>query len=221
MTNKKVNIDVNEPVLGRNDSIAADNRNQFEREKVLPINVLSSPGSGKTAILERTLDDLRGKLRIGVIVGDLQTDNDARRLAGKDAPVYQINTNDICHLEAKMVQRALKQFNLNELDILFIENVGNLVCPSSFDLGEKLRVGILSVTEGEDKPLKYPTLFKTCDAVLVNKMDIANAVGFQEDVAIRNLHAITPRAEIIKISARTGQGMDVWYDYLQARLHEM
>ncbi len=217
MRNKKVNIDVNEPVLGRNDSIAADNRNQFEREKVLTVNVLSSPGSGKTAILERTLDDLRGKLRIGVIVGDLQTDNDARRLAEKDAPVYQINTNDICHLEAKMVQRALKQFNLSELDILFIENVGNLVCPSSFDLGEKFRVGILSVTEGEDKPLKYPTLFKTCDAVLVNKMDIADAVGFQEEVAIRNIHAITPRAEIIKISARTGQGMDGWYDYLQAR----
>lgn len=220
MTNKKVNIDVNEPVLGRNDSIALDNRNQFEREKVLTINVLSSPGSGKTAILERTLDDLKGKLRLGVIVGDLQTDNDARRLAGKNAPVFQINTNDICHLEAKMIQRALKQFNLSELDILFIENVGNLVCPSSFDLGEKLRVGILSVTEGEDKPLKYPTLFKTCDAVLVNKIDIADAVGFQEEVAIRNIHAITPRAEIIKISARTGQGMDGWYDYLQARFGE-
>ncbi len=217
MTNKKVIIDVNEPVLGRNDSIAADNRNQFEREKVLTVNVLSSPGSGKTAILERTLDDLRGKLRIGVIVGDLQTDNDARRLAGKEAPVYQINTNDICHLEANMIQRALKQFNLSGLDILFIENVGNLVCPSSFDLGEKLRVGILSVTEGEDKPLKYPTLFKTCDVVLVNKMDIADAVGFQDEVAICNIHAITPRAEIIKISARTGQGMDGWYDYLQAR----
>ncbi len=220
MTNKKVNIDVNEPVLGRNDSIALDNRNQFEREKVLTINVLSSPGSGKTAILERTLDDLKGKLRLGVIVGDLQTDNDARRLAGKNAPVFQINTNDICHLEAKMIQRALKQFNLSELDILFIENVGNLVCPSSFDLGEKLRVGILSVTEGEDKPLKYPTLFKTCDAVLVNKIDIADAVGFQQEVAIRNIHAITPRAEIIKISARTGQGMDGWYDYLQARFGE-
>lgn len=218
MTNKKVKIDVNEPVLGRNDRIAVENRHLFEREKVLVINVLSSPGSGKTAMLERTLEDLKGKLRTGVIVGDLQTDNDARRLAGKEAPVHQINTNDICHLEAEMIHRSLSLFNLSALDILFIENVGNLVCPSSFDLGEKLRVGILSVTEGEDKPLKYPTLFKTCDMILVSKMDIAEAVGFQEDLAVRNIQAITPKADILKISARTGQGMEEWYNYLRLKM---
>ncbi len=180
------------------------------------LNVLSSPGSGKTALIERTLTDLKGRLRGGVIVGDLATDNDARRIARSGAPAIQITTGDTCHLEAEMVAKAAQQLDLDALDLLIIENVGNLVCPSGYDLGEDLRVVLLSVTEGEDKPLKYPIMFKTADVVVVTKMDIAEAAGFDREAALANIHGIAPAARILEVSARTGQGMPQWYEYLLA-----
>lgn len=208
-------IRVEQKVLGRNDRAAALNRETFRRNGLRVLNVVSSPGSGKTALLERTLTDLGGELRFGVVVGDLQTDNDARRLSGKGAPVEQITTGTVCHLEAEMVARALAPFDLAALDVLIIENVGNLVCPASYDLGEDVRVALLSVTEGEDKPLKYPTMFKSAHLVLINKIDIAEAVGFDRAAALHNLRRIAPQAPILEVSARTGAGMDGWYEYLR------
>src|SRR5262249_31990844 len=171
---------------------------------LLVLNVVSSPGSGKTALLERTLTELRGRSRIGVQVGDLQTDNDARRLSGRGAPVVQIVTGGVCHLEASMVARALERFDLAQLDVLIIENVGNLVCTASYDLGEDRRVVLLPVTEGEDKPLKYPTIFRDADVVLVTKMDLAEAVGVNMQELHANIARAAPRAKVIEVSARTG-----------------
>src|SRR5579859_6232325 len=170
-------VDVEEAILGHNADWAARNRMRFQGLGLTVVNIVSSPGSGKTALLERTLTDLRENLKIGVIVGDLQTDNDAQRLRGKGAPVVQITTGGYCHLEASMVARAADSVDLCDLEYLVIENVGNLVCPASYDLGEDLRVVLLSVTEGEDKPLKYPVIFHRAHAVLITKTDLADAVG--------------------------------------------
>ncbi len=177
----------------------------------------SSPGTGKTAFLERTLRDLReGGLAVAALVGDLETDNDARRLAASGAPVRQINTHGICHLEAEMVSKHLEGWEAaRDLDYLFIENVGNLVCPSSYDLGEKIRVALLSVTEGEDKPLKYPTLFNSADAAVITKMDIAEPCGFDREAALHNIHEIRPGIRIFETSAKTGAGMADWLVYLE------
>jgi hydrogenase nickel incorporation protein HypB len=187
---------------------------------VLVLNLVSSPGTGKTAFLERTLRQLRERgSHVAALVGDLETDNDARRLAASGAPVRQINTHGICHLEAEMVSRHLEGWDgveLGQLDYLFIENVGNLVCPSSYDLGERIRVALLSVTEGEDKPLKYPTLFNSADAAVITKMDIAEAVGFDREAAHRNIREIRPDVRIFETSAKTGAGMDAWLEYLAA-----
>jgi hydrogenase nickel incorporation protein HypB len=204
-------------VLHKNDRLAEQNRGYFRAKNVLVLNLLSSPGSGKTAFLERTLTDL-ATLQPGVIVGDLETDNDAQRLRRADVPVVQITTGVVCHLEAQMVMQAAEQMDLDQLGILFIENVGNLVCPAAYDLGEALRVVMLSVTEGEDKPLKYPTMFKSADVVIVTKVDIAEAVGFDRDRAIANIHKIAPQATVFEVSARTGTGMEAWYHYLQRQL---
>jgi hydrogenase nickel incorporation protein HypB len=186
---------------------------------VLVLNLVSSPGTGKTAFLERTLGELRlGGARVAALVGDLETDNDARRLAASGAPVRQINTHGICHLEAEMVGRHLDGWDgveLGGLDYLFIENVGNLVCPSSYDLGERIRVALLSVTEGEDKPLKYPTLFNSADAAVITKMDIAEAVGFDRETALSNIREIRPGIRIFETSAKTGAGMAEWLEYLK------
>ena len=209
-------IEINENILSKNDALAARNRSLFKAKQLLVLNLLSSPGSGKTALIERTLTDLKGRLRGGVIVGDLATDNDARRIARSGAPAIQITTGDTCHLEAEMVAKAAQQLDLDALDLLIIENVGNLVCPSGYDLGEDLRVVLLSVTEGEDKPLKYPIMFKTADAVVVTKMDIAEAAGFDREAALANIHGIAPAARVLEVSARTGQGMQHWYEYLLA-----
>jgi hydrogenase nickel incorporation protein HypB len=206
---------INEGILSKNDQLAQANRALFKSKHLLVLNVVSSPGSGKTAFIERTLTDLRGRLRGGVVVGDLATDNDARRIARSGAPAIQITTGDTCHLDAEMVAAATARLDLDALQLLIIENVGNLVCPSSYDLGEDLRVVLLSVTEGEDKPLKYPTMFKTADVVIVNKMDIAEAVGYDRDTAISNIHRMVPRATIFEVSARTGLGMEGWYQYLE------
>ncbi|HEY3340994.1 MAG TPA: hydrogenase nickel incorporation protein HypB [Anaerolineae bacterium] len=210
---------INQGVLSKNDQLAQRNRNLFKSKHLLVLNVVSSPGSGKTAFIERTLTDLKGRLHGGVVVGDLATDNDAKRIARSGAPAIQITTGDTCHLDAEMVAEATAKLDLDALQLLIIENVGNLVCPSGYDLGEDIRVVLLSVTEGEDKPLKYPTMFKTADVVIVNKMDIAEAVGFDRDTAISNIHRMVPQATIFEVSARTGQAMEEWYQFLEQRIH--
>jgi len=182
---------------------------------VLVLNLVSSPGTGKTAFLERTLRELRERgAKVAALVGDLETDNDAKRLAASGAPVRQINTHGICHLDAEMISKHLEGWELADLDYLFIENVGNLVCPSSYDLGEKIRVALLSVTEGEDKPLKYPTLFNSADAAVITKMDIAEPCGFDRELALKNINEIRPGIRIFETSAKTGAGMEEWLAYL-------
>jgi hydrogenase nickel incorporation protein HypB len=209
-------VEVDRAILGHNAKYAERNRQRFKEANVLVLNIVSSPGSGKTALLERTLTDLREHLRIGVHVGDLRTDNDARRLSGKGAPVVQIVTAGICHLEASMVAQALEKFDLDGLDLLIVENVGNLVCTASFDLGEELRVVLLSVTEGEDKPQKYPGIFRNAHVVLISKIDIAEAAGADMDVLRANVRAAAPQAVVLEVSARTGAGMNAWYKMLRS-----
>jgi hydrogenase nickel incorporation protein HypB len=208
-------VELRQGILKKNDELARGLRGRYEAAGVLVLNLVSSPGTGKTAFLERTLRELRtGGARVAALVGDLETDNDARRLAASGAPVRQINTHGICHLEAEMIGKHLDGWNLAELDYLFIENVGNLVCPSSYDLGEKIRVALLSVTEGEDKPLKYPTLFNSADAAILTKIDIAEPCGFDRTAALKNLNEIRPGIRIFETSAKTGAGMSDWLEYL-------
>jgi hydrogenase nickel incorporation protein HypB len=206
-------VQVQKSLMSHNDGVAVANREAFRG--VLVLNVVSSPGSGKTALLERTVRDLRGELVVAVVVGDLETDNDAVRLHAAGAPSVQIVTGTVCHLEAEMVARAVEELDLPSLDVLVIENVGNLVCPASWDLGEDLRVTLLSVTEGEDKPLKYPRIFKDADAVVINKIDIAEAVAFDRDRALANVRRVAPGARVFELSARTGAGMEPWLAYLR------
>src|SRR6516164_2287896 len=209
-------VELRQGILKKNDELARGLRTRFETAGVLVLNLVSSPGTGKTTFLERTLRELRGHgSRAAALVGDLETDNDARRLAASGAPVRQINTHVICHLEAEMVSKHLDGWELPALDYLFIENVGNLVCPSSYDLGEKIRVALLSVTEGEDKPLKYPTLFNSADAAVLTKIDIAEPCGFDRDTALRNIKEIRPGIRIFETSAKTGAGMAEWLGYLE------
>lgn len=214
-------VEIGEAVLGHNIELAAKNRRQFQEAGLRVVSVVSSPGSGKTALLERTLTDLQDRLPLGVIVGDLETDNDARRLRGKGAPVVQITTGGYCHLEASMVARAMEKLDLATLKLLFIENVGNLVCPAAYDLGEDSRVVLISVTEGEDKPLKYPTIFRNADAVVITKMDLAEAVGLDREALRSSLRHAAPQAQVFELSSRTGVGMDDWYAFLEGvRQHE-
>jgi len=213
-------IEVTESLLEKNEERAQALRARFRNAGLLGLNVVSSPGSGKTALIQRTIADLaKNGTRVGAIVGDLETDNDARRLRESGGPVVQITTGGYCHLEAGMVARAAEEMDLGALDILVIENVGNLVCPASFDLGEDLRVALLSVTEGEDKPLKYPTLFRSADAVVVNKTDIAEVVGFDAEAARESIRrAAPPDAAVFELSARTGAGTEAWYAWLEQSL---
>ena len=241
-------VELRQGILKKNDELARALRARFEAAGVLVLNLVSSPGTGKTEFLQKTLTALRESgARAAALVGDLETDNDARRLALSGVPVRQINTHGICHLEAEMVARHLEDWKgsgtrdqgseggdkwqgtrdkeeksqgpegrvlIERLDYLFIENVGNLVCPSSYDLGERIRVALLSVTEGEDKPLKYPTLFNSADAAIITKVDIAEAVGFDREAAVRNIREIRPDIRIFETSAKTGTGMAEWLDYL-------
>ena len=208
-------VQVQKSLMVHNDGVAAANREAFRHSLVL--NVVSSPGSGKTALLERTVRDLNGDLSVAIVVGDLETDNDAERLHAAGAPSVQIVTGTVCHLEAEMVARAVDQLDLDGLDVLVIENVGNLVCPAAWDLGEDLRVTMLSVTEGEDKPLKYPRIFKDADAVVINKIDIAEVVGFDRGRALDAVRKVAPAARVFELSARTGDGVGDWLDYLRER----
>ncbi|MFO0876721.1 MAG: hydrogenase nickel incorporation protein HypB [Gemmataceae bacterium] len=209
---------VGQGVLLKNDAQASANRAQFRALRLLAINLLSSPGAGKTALLERTLRELGPRHPMAVIVGDLATDNDARRLCLPGAEVVQINTGNVCHLDASMIAKVLPTMALETRRILFLENVGNLVCPASFDLGENYRVVLFSVTEGEDKALKYPRIFKTADLILVSKADLAGPCAFARDTALTNLGAIAPQAQILEVSSRTGEGMDTWYAWLEERV---
>ena len=212
-------VELRRGILKKNDELAAGLRARFTAAGVLVLNLVSSPGTGKTEFLERTLRELgaRGH-RAAALVGDVETDNDARRLSRSGAPVRQINTHGICHLDAEMIAKHLdgwEGISLGALDILFIENVGNLVCPTSYDLGERIRVAMLSVTEGEDKPLKYPGLFNSADAAVLTKIDLAGPCGFDRELALHNLGEIRPGIRVFETSARTGAGMDAWLAYLE------
>ena len=213
-------IEVRHGILKKNDQEAAVLRERFQTGGVCVVNLVSSPGSGKTALLEETLIRLGSSLRTAALVGDLATENDATRLARSGAPVRQISTGTTCHLEAAMIDDALSGWDLAALDILFIENVGNLVCPASYDLGESLRAVLFSVTEGEDKPLKYPTIFNTSDVAVLTKMDIADAVGFDREGALANIDRIRPGLPVIETSARTERGLDEWLAFLRARVED-
>src|SRR6202140_574177 len=214
-------IEVRKNVLKQNDLNAWALREQFRAAGVFVVSLVSSPGSGKTAFLEKTLTLLRQNYRVAALVGDLATENDAVRLARSQAPVKQITTGTLCHLEAAMVQHALEGWDLNNLDFLFIENVGNLVCPSSYDLGENLRLVLISVTEGEDKPLKYPTIFNSADVAIVTKIDLAEAVEFDESAADSNIQRVRPGMEVLRVSAKTADGMEEYLNFLRARLDEL
>jgi len=215
----QVAVEVLENLLSENDHQAAHNREHFDRHGVLAINLMSSPGSGKTSLLEATIDALQDRYRIGVIEGDLETENDAERIRRKGVDAVQITTGTACHLDAHMVHQALHRIELEPLDILFIENVGNLVCPASFDLGQHLNVTLLSVTEGDDKPAKYPVIFRAADQVLITKADL---LPFLDDfkpqraeTAIRNLAVTAP---VTTLSARSGSGLETWLHWLEHQL---
>jgi hydrogenase nickel incorporation protein HypB len=210
-------VEVRQHVLKHNDITARALRQRFQEAGVFVVSLVSSPGAGKTAFLELLLTRMRANHRVAALVGDLATDNDAQRLARAQVPIRQITTGTVCHLEAEMVRQALEGWNLDDLDFLFVENVGNLVCPASYDLGEALRLVLLSVTEGEDKPLKYPTIFNTADVAIITKSDLAAAVEFQRELAHKNIQAVRPGIEIVEVSAKTGAGMDEWLRFLHAR----
>ena len=210
-------LDLNRSLMEKNDRLAERNRGFFKARKLLVLNVVSSPGSGKTTLIRETAAQLKGKLRIGVIVGDLATDNDAARLREVGIPVVQITTGTVCHLDAEMVSQAAAQLDLDKLDILVIENVGNLVCPADYDLGEDLRVVLLSTTEGEDKPLKYPPMFHSADVVIVTKSDLAAVAGFNREQALANLKRISHHAEIFELSSKIEDGMKAWREYLASK----
>jgi hydrogenase nickel incorporation protein HypB len=214
-------IEIRKNVLKQNDLVARSLRERFRAAGVFVVSLVSSPGSGKTAFLERTLSVLRANYRVAALVGDLATENDALRLARSQVPVKQITTGTLCHLEAAMVQSALEEWDLNQLDFLFIENVGNLVCPSSYDLGEDLRLVLISVTEGEDKPLKYPTIFNSADVAIVTKVDLAAAVEFSWETAYKNIQAVRPGMPVFQLSAKTGEGMEKYLGFLETGLAEV
>jgi hydrogenase nickel incorporation protein HypB len=214
-------VEVRRNILKKNDLAATTLRGRFQAAGVFVASLVSSPGAGKTALLERTLALVQRRYRTAALVGDLATDCDAERLRRSGAPVRQITTGTVCHLDAEMIDRSLAEWPLDTLDWLFIENVGNLVCPASYDLGEQFRAVLLSVTEGEDKPLKYPTIFNTADVVVVTKIDLSAAVGFDRDALLRNVDRARPGLEVIEVSARTGEGMEGWLTMLERRAAEL
>ena len=229
-------VELRTKILKKNDDLARAMRDDFAQAGVFVVNVVSGPGAGKTELLTRTLRQLhcglaRGaeaadgdrpgpRYRAAAVVGDLATENDARRLATSGAPVKQILTGTMCHLEADMVRGAIAQWNLADLDLLFIENVGNLVCPSSWDLGEDLRVLVCSVTEGEDKPLKYPTLINSADLVVVSKIDLVPALDFDLPLLRKNIELVRPGVPVLELSAKSGQGLAAWLDHLHRLIGE-
>lgn len=210
-------ITIERKVLAQNDQVAAENRALFARHHLFVFNIVSSPGAGKTSLLERTIETLKGTVRIGVVEGDVQTDLDARRVARYGVPAVQIVTDGGCHLEAKLVQDAVATLELSALDLLVIENVGNLVCPANYDLGEAMKVVVVSTTEGDDKPLKYPAMFRNASALVVNKIDLLPHLDADADVLERNALGINPALTVFRTSCRTGEGIARWCAWLRGR----
>lgn len=210
-------VDLHLSLLEKNNLQARQNRAWFRERGVLALNLVSSPGAGKTTLLARTVEEFGREIPCATLVGDLATDHDARRLAKPHAPAVQITTGTACHLDASMVARGLQALGETAARVIFIENVGNLVCPAEFDLGEQVRVVLLSATEGEEKPLKYPPIFKTADVVLLTKIELADALGFDRRLAAENVRRIAPQARLIEVSARSGVGLTEWYDFLRER----
>ncbi len=211
-------IRIEEDLLAKNNRLAANNRTRFAARKILVLNLVSAPGSGKTSLLERTLSDLADRMSFAVLEGDQQTTNDADRIAAIGVPVKQLNTGAGCHLDAHMVGHGVEAFDLDNTDILMIENVGNLVCPAAFDLGEDHKVVVLSVTEGEDKPLKYPLIFQAADLVLITKVDLLPYLRFDLEQCKTFARQVNPQIEIIAISCQSGDGMATWYDWLTSEI---
>jgi hydrogenase nickel incorporation protein HypB len=214
-------VEVRARILKENDLLARELRQRFQQAGVCVVSFVSSPGSGKTTFLEKLMGMLAVQHRIAALVGDLATENDAVRLARACPQVKQITTGTVCHLDAKMIDAALKDWKLEELDFLFIENVGNLVCPSSYDLGEQMRVVLLSATEGEDKPLKYPTIFNTADVALITKMDMADAAEFDLQAARQNINRVRPGMQIVEVSSKSGRGMDEAARLMESLLNQV
>ncbi len=210
-------VPLEKKVLSENDRIARDIRARFERAGTFCLNLISSPGAGKTSLLERTLGTFGRNERVAVLTGDIQTDNDAQRLARFGFPARQITTGGTCHLDARMVDRALGEWRLEDLDLLLIENVGNLVCPAGYDLGEEAKVVVLSVAEGDDKPLKYPAIFSRAELVVLNKIDLLPYVSFDLNEARENARRMNPEVEIVEVSCRTGEGFASWQQWLTRR----
>jgi hydrogenase nickel incorporation protein HypB len=209
-------VEVRQHVLKKNDALARELRARFRAAGVFVVSLVSSPGAGKTALLEVTLRTLARERRVAALVGDLATERDAERLRAAGVPVKQITTGTVCHLDAQMIATALEDWHLSDLDILFLENVGNLVCPASYDIGEDLRVVLLSVTEGEDKPVKYPTIFNTADLALLTKVDLAELTGFDRAAALGYLEDVRPGLPVIEVSTKTGVGLERWIQVLEA-----
>lgn len=207
-------------ILKANDNIAQKNRDIFNKNKVYTINLMSSPGSGKTSLLERTIDSLKNELKIAVLEGDLQTTNDAERIEKYNIPVTQINTDGACHLDANMVDGVLGNYNFKETDLFVIENVGNLVCPAGFDLGEDGRVVMVSIPEGDDKPIKYPVIFRKASVVLINKIDLLAYTNFNIAKIKKDSFNINPNLKIFEISCQTGEGLDNWFDWLREQVRK-
>ena len=212
-------VEVLQNLLQANDHEAAHNREHFDRHRVLAVNLMSSPGAGKTSLLEKTIEMLGGDLKVAVVEGDLETENDAQRIRNKGVPAVQISTGTACHLDAHMVHAALHELELDGLDIVFIENVGNLVCPASFDLGQHVNVTLLSTPEGDDKPAKYPVMFRAADLMLISKVDLVDVLGdFDPSRAVAHLRQLANPARTIEVSARSGLGIPTWLDWLRAEL---
>lgn len=213
-------VSLNQKILSRNEECAKKNKAFFAEQKVLCLNVISSPGSGKTTTIARTIRDLKDRIKIGVIEGDIKTDTDAQKIRAAGAEAVQIETQGACHLSAEQVYNALKALDAETKDVIIIENVGNLVCPSAFDLGENSRVVMLSVPEGDDKPVKYPGTFAGAEVVLINKIDLSDYIEFNLERVLADIRVVNPNAKIFQVSATTGEGMDAWYDWLFKKINE-
>ena len=213
----KRTVEVLTKILDANDRQAQSNREHFEEHGILAVNLMSSPGAGKTTLLERTIEALEGRLRVGVIEGDLETNRDAERIRSKGAPAYQITTGQACHLDAFMVHEGIHHLPLEELDVVFIENVGNLVCPAFYDVGAHVNVVLLSTTEGEDKPQKYPVMFRSAELMLITKIDLLPYMDFNVEEAIKTAKRVNPKLDVIRVSAKTGEGIEDWIDYIESK----
>jgi hydrogenase nickel incorporation protein HypB len=214
-------VSIEQDVLSKNNALAKSNRSWLQEHGIVAVNLLSAPGSGKTTLLERTINTLKNEMRISVLEGDQETLNDAMRIKATGCPVIQINTGAGCHLEADMIASSMKRLNPPDNSLLFIENVGNLVCPALFDLGEEHKVVVLSVTEGEDKPLKYPHMFRAANTFILNKIDLLPHLDFDVEACISNALAVNPNLQVIKLSAKTGDGMNEWLQLLRQRLSRL